>query len=80
MVGAPGGTQYPVVWPAGTTADANGGLSLPDAQRVALGDEVLGGGGYLELSARYHIPTECLPPSGEVAVFNANGKVSVNDS
>lgn len=43
-----GGVRYPVLWPFGTTWDAETeAVVLPDGVRFAVGDEVHGGGGYL---------------------------------
>jgi hypothetical protein len=39
------------------------------------GDEVSGGGGYLQVAGKYRIPPGCLPSTGEVAVFNPNASL-----
>jgi hypothetical protein len=54
---------------------------------VHVGDEVSGGGGYFDgdevpgggnyFADQYQIPDGCLPSTGEVAVFNANGALEV---
>jgi Rieske Fe-S protein len=80
--------RYPVVWPAGTVGISEGpGVELRDGSTVHVGDEVSGGGGYLDgdevsggggyIADRFQIPDGCLPSSGEVAVFNANGALQV---
>jgi outer membrane protein assembly factor BamB len=67
------GIQYPVVWPAGAVGTSDGpGVVLRDGSTLRVGDEVSGGGGYLQVSREYEIPIGCLPSTGEVAVFNAN--------
>lgn len=71
------GLRYPVVWPAGTTASSEPGVTLPTGQLVSIGDEVRGGGGYFPPPARYEIPAECLPDTGDAAVFNASLEVQV---
>jgi outer membrane protein assembly factor BamB len=67
------GIQYPVVWPAGTVGTTDGpGVVLRDGSTLRVGDEVSGGGGYLQVSREHALPIGCLPSTGEVAVFNAN--------
>lgn len=69
---------HPVVWPAGTKGTADGpGVELPDGEIARVGDEVYGSGGYLQVAHEYDIPAECLPESGEVAVFNPDEDVTV---
>ncbi|MCB0968575.1 MAG: META domain-containing protein [Ilumatobacter sp.] len=42
------GIRYPVLWPYGTTWNAEAkSVVLPDGSTLAMGDEVYGGGGYL---------------------------------
>jgi hypothetical protein len=70
------GIQYPVVWPAGTVGTSDGpGVVLRDGSTVRAGDDLLGGGGYLQVADEYDIPSGCLPSTGEVAVFNPNESV-----
>lgn len=75
------GASYPVVWPAGTEGTANGpGVRLPDGTTVRLGDQVAGGGGYHRADAYLEdvtLPAECVPASGQVAVFNATEVLEV---
>jgi hypothetical protein len=67
------GIQYPVVWPVGTVGTSDGpGVVLRDGSTLRVGDEVSGGGGYLQVAGEYEIPFGCLPSTGEVAVFNPN--------
>lgn len=68
------GEQRPVVWPAGTTLTDDGDIRLRDGTIVAVGDEVGGGGGIVEPGEGRDIPTACLPPSGQIVVFN-NGNL-----
>lgn len=73
---------YPIVWPHQTTGVADGpGVELPDGTMARVGDSVLGGGGYLQRDAPkvedFDIPAGCLPDTGEVAVFNPTGDVTV---
>ena len=65
-------TTYPVVWPAGTTADPSGnGVRLADGRTIAVGEFVSGGGGYLDVAANWDVPEACSRlSSGEIAVFN----------
>jgi hypothetical protein len=67
------GAQYPIVWPAGTTAAVTGsGVVLSDGRTVNTGDHVSGAGGYLPVAAEWNIPAECSALSdGQIAVFNA---------
>jgi hypothetical protein len=65
-------TTYPVVWPAGTTADlAGSGGRLADGRSIGIGEFVSGGGGYLDVAADWNVPEACsLLSGGEIAVFN----------
>ena len=75
------GLAYPVVWPAGTVGTADGpGVVLPDGDIARVGDEVYGGGGYLDVADDYGIPDACVPSTGEVAVYNPNEDVEVSGS
>ncbi|MDE0805659.1 MAG: hypothetical protein OSA99_20345 [Acidimicrobiales bacterium] len=67
-----GSSRLPVVWPGGTTVQADGPIvSLPDGQTVEMGSRVTGGGGYSPSSAvEYPIPPECQSDFDEIAVFN----------
>jgi hypothetical protein len=72
---------YPVVWPSGTTIATSDPLvvRLPSGDELAVGDEVIGGGGYLQPGRlEVDIPEDCLPPTREVAVFNANDDPTKN--
>ncbi len=74
-----GELSYPVVWPAGTVGAITGpGVVLPDGQAARVGDELYGGGGYLDVADDYGIPDACLPDTREVAVYNPNEAVAVN--
>jgi hypothetical protein len=52
-------------------------VRLPSGEAVAIGDDVSGGGGYLKVAQKFGIPSACLPATGEVAVFNPNGDVTI---
>jgi hypothetical protein len=76
--------RMPVVWPEGTTWDADTpAVVLPNGDAVAMGDEVTGGGGYHYadtiaegVGARgAELAAECAGPTNEVAVFNAGSEV-----
>jgi hypothetical protein len=70
---------YPVVWPSGTLSLADEiGVQLPSGDRVTVGDTISGGGGYFNAPTAYDIPAECVPPLGDVAVFNPTEPVDVN--
>jgi hypothetical protein len=68
------GISYPVVWPVGTKGTADGpGVDLADGTTVRIGQQVSGGGGYHQAGAYMGdvvVPPECIPSSGEVAVYN----------
>ena len=66
---------YPVIWPSGTSivGDDSLALELPSGEQFAVGQAVSGGGGYLSASSdqlEVDIPSECVPETDEVAVFN----------
>ncbi|WP_243056261.1 hypothetical protein [Nocardioides sp. SR21] len=75
--------EYPVIWPHGTTWDAESqAVELSDGQVIAGGDRVRGGGGYPYLSdlhAHFAEPLADCPTNkwGEIAVFNADEQVTV---
>ena len=75
--------EFPVVWPYGTTWDAQAqAVRLSDGQLVALGDRVSGGGGYpylSDLGAEFAEPLADCPTNkyGEVAMFNAGEQITV---
>lgn len=75
--------EFPVVWPYGTTWDAQAqAVRLSDGQVVALGDRVSGGGGYPNLSdlgTEFAEPLADCPTNkyGEVAMFNAGEQITV---
>ena len=76
--------EFPVVWPYGTTWDAQAqAVRLSDGQVVALGDRVSGGGGYPSLSAlaaAFADPLAGCPLNRyqEVAMFNAGERITVS--
>ena len=76
-------SDFPVVWPHGTTWDADAqAVQLSDGQVVALGDRVSGGGGYpylTDLGAEFAEPLADCPMNeyGEVAMFNAGERITV---
>lgn len=75
------GIHYPVVWPAGTVGTGDGpGVVLRDGSTLRVGEEVSGGGGYLQVADEYDIPSGCLPSTGEVAVFNPNESLRLSGS
>jgi hypothetical protein len=66
---------YPVIWPSGTSiaGEAPLTLRLPSGVPLTLGQAVVGSGGYHDATSdrvTVDIPSECLPPTDEVAVFN----------
>lgn len=75
--------ESPVIWPHGTTWDAEGqAVRLSDGQVVALGDRVSGGGGFPYSSAlgpEFAQPLVGCPTNkfGEVAMFNAGEQITV---
>lgn len=77
--------EFPVVWPHGTTWDADAqAVQLSDGQVIALGDRVSGGGGYRHLSdlgPEFAEPLADCPTNeyGEVAIFNAGEQVTVTN-
>ncbi len=73
---------YPVVWPSGTSIAREDPLTLklPSGEELAVGQAVSGGGGYFHSSSdevKVDIPAECIPETGEVAVFNPDADLSV---
>lgn len=77
----PDGTRYPVVWPAGTVAQSDPiGVVLSDGELVQDGDNVAGGGGYIDVdgatSGQEPFPDACVQV-GEAAVFNADSSITV---
>ena len=73
---------FPVIWPAGTSIVSEHPLTLRlrSGEELTVGQVVSGAGGMLQASwegVEVHIPAECLPESGEVAVFNPDDNVSV---
>lgn len=68
--------RYPVVWPASTEIDRTGPLTirLLDNSTVEVGESVSGGGGYHSDMGLF--PEGCAA-SGETAVFNASGDITV---
>lgn len=74
---------YPVVWPSGTSITNEDPLTLklPSGAELTIGQMVSGGGGYHQASSvqiEVSIPGECIPETGEVAVFNPDADVSVD--
>lgn len=75
--------EFRVVWPYGTTWDAEAqAVRLSDSQVVALGDRVRGGGGFLHLSdlgTEFAEPLADCPTNQyeEVAMFNAEEQLTV---
>jgi hypothetical protein len=71
--------RCPVVWPSGTSVAGADPLviELPSGDRLELGDEVLGAGGYLSAEdLEVDVPDSCLNEQGEVAVFNPGRRPS----
>lgn len=75
----------PVVWPVGTTWDGETHeVVLSNGDRIAMGDEVTGAGGYSDVDSvadvtgerGASIAAECAGPTREVAVFNAGSDVT----
>lgn len=79
--------RYPVVWPNGSRwEDAAQAIVLPGGVAVEPGDVVEGGGGFAQPDRvgatagpdGQALAEQCAePPSGEVAIFNANGDIQV---
>lgn len=75
--------EFPVVWPYGTTWDAEAEtVRLSDGRAVALGDRVSGGGGYpyvRDLRTELAEPLADCPTNryDEVAMFNAGEQITV---
>jgi hypothetical protein len=77
------GGRAPVVWPLGTRAESDQpGIRLSDGQVVRPGDQVEGGGGYIDANAATSgsglepFPDDCVHV-GEAAVFNADSPITV---
>lgn len=75
---------YPVVWPSGTaiTTEEPLTLELPSGEELTVGQVVSGGGGYHQASSEHievSIPADCVPETGEVAVFNPDADLSVDE-
>ena len=74
------GERSPILWPAGTTWDVEAqAVVLPNGETVSHGDEVEGGGGYLDVGAverlaggtAADLARECVDNTyGEIAVVN----------
>ncbi len=74
------GSGYPVLWPSGTTWNNDAqAVVTPAGEMLAVGDEVAGGGGYVNLgyierfagAEAAELARQCLDnTTGEVAVFN----------
>ncbi len=80
------GTQYPVVWPAGTRWQEDPpAVVLSNGQNVEPGSSVSGGGGSLDRdhveelsgSAVADAAERCAGPTGEIAFFNLDSEVDV---
>jgi hypothetical protein len=72
---------YPVIWPSGTSiADEDPlALRLATAAEITVDQVIEGGGGYHDAgSVGVPIPAECVPETGEVAVFNPDADMSVS--
>lgn len=76
---------YPVVWPAGTRWQVDPhAVVLDDGTVVAVGEAVVGGGGYLQPSvlegssgqAVADAAAACVGETGEVAFFNLGSEVT----
>jgi hypothetical protein len=79
----PSGARYPVIWPVGTTAQANPpGIVLTGSQVVVTGDRVEGGGGYVDAAASTDglglepFPAACVQV-GDAASFNPGSPITV---
>jgi hypothetical protein len=74
------GDGYPVLWPMGTTWDDDAqAVVTPAGETLSVGDEVAGGGGYLNLgyiervagAEAAALARKCLNDmTGQIAVFN----------
>jgi hypothetical protein len=76
------GLAYPVIWPSGTSIVQVEPLTLelPSGDELAIGQVVSGGGGYHDAASdrvEVDVPAECVPETGEVAVFNPDEDPSV---
>lgn len=75
-----GGERYPILWPAGTTWDAEGtSVISPGGKPIPVGAKILGGGGFLNVSSietladsdAYQRALECVDNTyDEIAVVN----------
>lgn len=79
----PSGARYPVIWPVGTTSQANPpGIVLSDGQVVVTGDRVEGGGGYVDADTSTSglgleaFPVACVQV-GDAAAFNPGSPITV---
>lgn len=75
---------YPVIWPSGTSIAGDDPLTLrlPSGEELTVGQAVSGGGGYYQATSDQvdvDIPAQCLPESGEVAIFNPDGRLTIID-
>lgn len=78
----------PVLWPSGTTWDAETSVVvLPSGDEASVGAEVTGGGGYSQADSLAgfaadevaEAAADCAGPTGEVGVFNAGAEIRVVD-
>jgi hypothetical protein len=77
------GGRAPVVWPLGTRVESEQtGIRLRDGEVLRPGDQVEGGGGYVDANAATSgsglepFPDDCVQV-GEAAVFNADSSITV---
>ena len=79
------GVRYPLVWPAGTSWNADPpGVRLDTGEMVEPGMTVHGGGGYLQRGGIEHMAgaavadaaADCAGPTGEIAIFNPGSTVT----
>lgn len=67
-------SEYPVVWPAGTTVGSDGRTVLLGDGQFVLGDTVTGSGGFLTGALPVFapaVPTECAPADGEIVLLGS---------
>jgi hypothetical protein len=74
--------RFPVVWPAGTRPlDGESGVALADGSLVRPGQTIRGAGAYSSVdhvTDEFDIPDACVPATREVAVFNPNDAIAVD--
>ena len=75
------GERYPIVWPYGTTWDATAkAVVVPTGDRLAIGSDVYGGGGFFEVDAVHRIVDAAAEAVARECIDHSYGGVAfVND-